>query len=251
MRTHLCFAAVAAVGIAGCGRPSPAGGGEVVAVAADLVPAATATPTPAPPQTPVAQTPAPPPAEFAFPADAAGRALPKVVTPAPPAPPPTERFGQAPTARPVPPRIADPEPTGKVALVAPPVLPAPPAGLKPAAPPERVPVALGAGADGAPAKPALPVSPGVKTKAPDVNQPPALPLLGRPAPDRASLDDPTAEPGNAAIVARPTGMPWWPAGFLRVAVPDPFELAEQVKPRVPPPAEPGLSPVPVNPQRVK
>jgi hypothetical protein len=76
-------------------------------------------------------------------------------------------------------------------------------------------------------------------------------VLARPLPDRASLDDPTADPANAAIVARPAGAPWVVAGFLRLVLPDPFELAEQVKPKVPPPAEPGLSPVPVNPQRVK
>jgi hypothetical protein len=151
----------------------------------------------------------------------------------------------------VPERIASPEPTGRVVYAAPPVLPAKAAALKPTAPPERVPGSLGTGAEAAPQKPKLPESPGVKTRAPDVNQPPPLPVLGRPVPDRASLDDPTADPANAAIVARPAGTPWVVAGFVRVVLPDPFELAEQVKPKVPPPAEPGLSPVPVNPQRVK
>ena len=36
-----------------------------------------------------------------------------------------------------------------------------------------------------------------------------------------------------------------------LSLPDPFELAGQVKPRVPPAAEPGRAPVVVDPQRVK
>jgi hypothetical protein len=232
----------------GCGQPSPPAGGEVAA-AESAVPQSAAKPDPAP--VPLTQNPPPPPQVFAFPADAAGRALPRVVTPAPPPPLPVERFGRAPLDRPMPEKIASPEPTVRVAPAVPPVLPARVAGLRPTAPPERVPVSLGAGAEAAPQKPTLPETPGVKAKAPDVNQPPPLPALGRQTADRASLDDPTAESANAAIVSRPAGMPWVVAGFLRLVLPDPFELGEQVKPKVPPPAEPGLSPVPVNPQRVR
>ena len=39
------------------------------------------------------------------------------------------------------------------------------------------------------------------------------------------------------------------AEFWRVVLPDPFELAAQVKPVVPPGADPGLTPVTVNPMR--
>jgi hypothetical protein len=46
-------------------------------------------------------------------------------------------------------------------------------------------------------------------------------------------------------------VPLAPAAFLKVAVPDPFEFGGQVKPKVAPAAEPGLTPVPVNPRRVK
>jgi hypothetical protein len=232
--------------VLGCGQPTTPAGGEIVVVAVPepAVPLPAAKPA-------LTHNPAPPPPTFAFPADAAGRALPRVVTPAAPAPLPVERFGQVPLDRPVSEKIASPEPAGRVIYAAPPVPSAKAAGLKPTDPSERVPVSLGGGADAVPSKPTLPESPGVKAKAPDVNQPPALPVLARPVPDRASLDDPTAESANAAIVSRPTGMPWVTAGFLRLVLPDPFELAEQVKPKVPPPAEPGLSLVPVNPQRVK
>jgi hypothetical protein len=123
--------------------------------------------------------------------------------------------------------------------------------LKPASPAERVPLDLGIRADARPSKPKLPESPVITTKARDANQPPGLPPLGRQLPDRASLDDPTTEPGNAAVVTRPVSVPLMQSGFLRVALPDPFELAEQVKPNVPPAAEPGVLPVPVSPPRPK
>jgi hypothetical protein len=38
---------------------------------------------------------------------------------------------------------------------------------------------------------------------------------------------------------------------LKLGIPDPFELLEQVKPNVPPKAEPSALPVPVNHPRAK
>ena len=73
--------------------------------------------------------------------------------------------------------------------------------------------------------------------------------LARQVPDRASLEDPTTEPGNAAIVLRPVSVPLMQSGFLRITLPDPFELADQVKPKVAPAAEPSAMPVIVNPAR--
>ena len=84
-----------------------------------------------------------------------------------------------------------------------------------------------------------------------MNLPPALPKLGRPLNERVSLDDPTAELGNAAIANPVVKVPLTPAAFLKVGIPDPFELGDQVKPKVAPADEPGLTPVPVNPRRVK
>jgi len=114
-----------------------------------------------------------------------------------------------------------------------------------------VPGDLGRGASAVPAKPALPIAKVVTERARDVNLPPALPTLGRSVIERMSLDDPTSELGNAAIVAPVVRVPLAPAGFLKVGIPDPFELGEQVKPKIAPDAEPGLTPVPVNPRRVK
>jgi hypothetical protein len=84
-----------------------------------------------------------------------------------------------------------------------------------------------------------------------VNLPPVMPILGRPVADRVSLDDPTAELGNAAVANPFVKMPLTPAAFLKVALPDPFELGDQIKPKVPPAAEPGMAPLSVDPPRVK
>jgi hypothetical protein len=162
----------------------------------------------------------------------------------------TEKFGQAPLAR-APSKVLDPDPVNRVVYAPTPISLPKPAGLKPASPAEKVPVDLGFGADGIPARMAFPVGAGITTRARDVNLPPDLPILGRPVPDRASLEDPTAETGNAAIANMSNTPTLLPSAFQRMGLPDPFELAEQVKPRVPPTAEPLVVPVQVNPARVK
>jgi hypothetical protein len=249
MHRLVAFVLVASLG---CNRTSsaPAVPGEVASHGSPQPAPAVASQTPTKSPPPVAPAPAAPPA-FAFPPDARGSALAKVVTSAAPAPLPVERFGEAPAERTPPAVVLFPESPVRVTHALPPVLPEKPAGLKPADPPERVPVALGAGAGVLSTRPALPDAPGITARAPDVSRPPALPPLARRVPDRASLDDPTAEPGHAVIVNRPVEFPWGPAAFLKVTVPDPFELAAQVKPGHDPAAEPGLQPVPVNPRRPK
>lgn len=250
-----CVILVVAVGVLGCSRPS-APTPEVSAAPATHDPVE---PTPPAPQRPAVAPKQPDPKKitaeeptaFVFPTDLAGKSLPKTVAPKAPPLPGTERFGQAPKDRTPPAQLLDPQPTTKLAVAPQPVLLPRPEGFKPVAPAERVPLDLGLGADGVPAKPLLPESPGVDQKARDVNLPPNLPPLGRPLPDRAPLDDPTAEPGNTVIVDRSVPPALAPSGFLKFGLPDPFELADQVKPRVPPTAEPAAFPVPVNPQRVK
>jgi hypothetical protein len=217
-----------------------------------------AAPAPEPPPVPVAArlepAPAPKPADplpFEYPADLGGEAVARVVAPGTPPLPPAERFGAAPRPRTPPARLLDPEPVTRVRYVPPP-LTAPAAGVvKPAAPRERVPADLGAGAAGVPAKPTFPVAAGITERARDVNLPPPLPTLGRPQPDRVPFDDPTAEAALAAVVGPAVRVPPPPPGFLKGTLPDPFELGEQVRPRVPPAAEPGLAPVVVDPRRVK
>ncbi|HXD85351.1 MAG TPA: hypothetical protein VN641_02580 [Urbifossiella sp.] len=241
--------------LASCSQPSPPAPPEVRVAAAKPTPTEPDAKPPAPeeklpPEPPPAEKEEPPPV-FPFPDDAAGKALPAVVAPRQPAPPPVEKFGQAPTTRRVPGKVIEPSSLPRARYAPPPLLLSGPASAAIAAPRERIPLDLGFGASAVPARPLLPESPGITLKARDVKRPPVLPSLGRQLSDRASLDDPTAEPGNAAIVSRSPTFILGVASFLKVALPDPFELAEQVKGLIPAKAEPSAAPVPVNPQRIK
>src|SRR5262245_27234004 len=233
--------------LVGCVQQQPAADPPIQPVAA-VQPVAI---TPVQPTQPIAPQPAPPPPEFAFADDLTGDALPRVVAPPAPPAPPVERLGTAPKSRSVPAKVLDPNTLAPVSYAPPPVMPPHLPVVKLTAPPEVLPLDLGAGADDVPAKPVLPVATVVKERARDVNLPPALPTLGRPVTDRVSLDDPTSDAGNAVIVAGSAKSPLSASSFLEVTVPDPFEHGWQLKPKVPPTAEPSAVPVPVNPQRVK
>ena len=132
-----------------------------------------------------------------------------------------------------------------------PVLPKQLDVMRPMPPVERVPVDLGRGTHFVPARPTLPIKAVVTKRARDVSLPPPLPILGRPAADRVSLEDPTTELANAAIVEPRVKTSFAPAAFLKVGIPDPFELSEQIKSASSPSSEPGWTLVPVNPRRVK
>jgi hypothetical protein len=184
-------------------------------------------------------------------AELTGRAFERAVAPDRPALPPIERFDVAPRPRTV---SIDPvesitSPKARVLRAA--LRPVESAGLRPAPPPERVSPDLGAGATAAPAKPKLPVAAGRTKRSRDVNLPPPLPLLGRQASDRVGFDDPTTDLSTSMITGPSAKPPIVQAPFLKLGIPNPFELAEQIMPAIPPAAEPGLSPVPVNPRRVK
>ncbi len=203
-----------------------------------------------PPPPEAKQPPAPPPV-FAFPTDLAGQAVAKAVAPSIPVRLPNEKFGLAPRPRVVPTKYLDPDATQRVTYAPAPVLPPKPPTANPVSPPEKVPVDLGFGADAVPAKPVLPVAAVVTERARDVNIPPAAPMLGRPLNSRVPFDDPTSETGNTTIVNNAAKVILGVSGFLKLDVPNPFELSEQVKPAIPATAEPSALPVPVNPQRLK
>lgn len=243
---------VLAVGLAGCAQQQPEepkGEAPAVALAPQIADAVGGEAKPQP--APKAEPPAPPPPTFPFPADQGGKALARVVTPDVARPLPAERFKAAPKPRAVPAKVLEPDATAPAHYALPPVLPPKPAPSKPASPAEKVPLELGARADGPPAKPVLPVAAVVTERARDVNLPPAAPVLGRPLNDRVSLDDPTGDLGNAVVVSGAAKVTAPTNGFVKVSVPDPFELGEQVRPKVPVTAEPVAAPVTVNPQRVK
>jgi hypothetical protein len=227
------------IGLLGCARQPPEPPQAAVAVPVEAKPAAPVHPN----DSDVA------PVESHYPLNVGARVVEQAVAPDTPALTPAERFGTAPAPRVG--RVAVPEPVAKAKYTLPPVPPAKAANVALGQPPERVPPDLGNGATAVPAKPTLPVAAGITERARDVNLPPAMPILGRPAADRVGLDDPTAELGHAAVANPPVKVALTPAAFLKVALPDPFEYGEQVRPKVPPAAEPGLTPVPVDPRRVK
>ena len=234
----------------GC-NPSPPPVAPEVTVAAVPQPEPAPKVQPAVPLAPKKEEPPAPPTTFPFPTDATGKELPRVVKP--PAPPslPVEKLGLAPKVRLAPAMVLDPAPLPKMTYALPPLPADKPASILPTAPAERVPLDLGFGASAVPAKPTFPEAPGIAIKARDVNLPPDLVPLGRQLADRASLEDPTAEHGNATIVTRTPTPVLGQSGFLKVVLPDPFELGEHVKSKVLPTAEPSPAPVVINPQRVK
>jgi len=246
MRLVCSFAWVAVVAV-GCHRESPPAPPAVAAVEPAPEPVAPVVPVPVAVQ-PTPPPPPPPPPVFPFPNDTAGKELPKVVAPRAPAPLPIERLGTAPKER-APSAAVSADFLGKLAYTPPPALPKRSAGFAPHAPAEHVPFDLGVGAAAVPARPTFVVQKAEPVRAPDVTQPPPLTSLARQVPDRASLEDPAAEPAGAVIVNRVVSPAVGVAEFWRVVLPDPFELAAQVKPVVPLGADPGLAPVTVSPMR--
>jgi hypothetical protein len=170
------------------------------------------------------KAPAPDGAEFAFPTDTGGKLLGQVLAPAddggrpPEVPRPVKR--RAPRILEVPDKpLAPPPGPGLVpALAAKGArLPLRPHLVSPEdldQPQERVQL---------PEDRLLPATERARAEAADANAPADLPFLAQPAPDRASLEDPTADASTAAALAAPLPRRAMPAPFLRLAVPEPFE----------------------------
>jgi hypothetical protein len=66
----------------------------------------------------------------------------------------------------------------------------------------------------------------------DVNKPMPVPILAKPLPDRASVDDITSDASNAAAVSATMPERTKPAPFQKVTLPDPFENRKPVAPAV-------------------
>ena len=192
------------------------------------------------------------PTAFEYPADLGGEAVASAVAPDRPTLTP-DRTAPAPKPRTPPAGLLEPAVlTPRPSLKLPPPSPAASAvAARPVPPRERVPAEFGRGSEQVPARPTFRVAAGVTQRARDARLPPPMPTLGRPLAERVSLDDPTADLANAAVVGPPPRVPAAPAAFQKASVPDPFELGEQIRPKIPPSAEPGLAPVPVDPRRVK
>ncbi len=230
-----------AFGVGGCSRPTVESIPEPPPAVQIVDPAA---PDPATP-------PAPPAPTFSFQPDLTGKELPRVVVPGVGGPLRGERSAPEPKTRSVPKKVADPDALASARYSLPPLPPPRRPGARPAAPAEKLPANFSAAGEDPSARPILPVALIITEKARDVNVPPPAPVLGRPAPDRVSLDDPTSDLANAEVVAGVVKTPLAPSAFLKVTIPDPFELAGQLKPSVPPSLAPAPEPVPVNPERPK
>jgi hypothetical protein len=74
-----------------------------------------------------------------------------------------------------------------------------------------------------PQLPSLPDAGRVRVPSVDVNEPLALPVLAHPVPDRASLDDPTAEASVEAALTATIPPRTAKAPFLKMTLPDPYD----------------------------
>jgi hypothetical protein len=111
-----------------------------------------------------------------------------------------------------------------------------PAGkeVRPVALAERVPADLGGGLPRLPERGELPTGPLVRRDGRDVSKPADLPILSnRPVPDRAPLTDPTLEFTARSVISVSLPLRSVQVGFLRIALPDPFEHADAARPRTP------------------
>jgi hypothetical protein len=160
---------------------------------------------------------------FAFPEDAGGVLLAKVLPPKEPEAPRTDRT--EPARQPMTSRRID-----LPALPLPPnhaTMPRLPAPAKTA--PLRPRLVLDETPSGLPDSPILPQLPSlpdggrVRVPSVDVNQPIPLSMLARPVADRASLDDPTADASAASALAAPIPSRTTKAPFLKLTLPDPYD----------------------------
>jgi hypothetical protein len=183
---------------------------------------------------------------FRFPDDSGGELLGKLLTPPVKPAPGEDRTG--------------PHRFARSSAVESPRLPLPPTRLEPARMPaqnvsgltrpgplpEGVPLLSYYGKPEPPEAPRLTAGEPVREPSVDVNRPLPLPVLGQETPDRAPVDDPTAEASLAAALAAPLPQRTTPAPFLRLGVPDPFENRRTV--RLPAPAEEPAVPVSASPR---
>jgi hypothetical protein len=172
--------------------------------------------------------------DFRFPDDAGGKALAKSLAPA--APPPMRiaaKAGQRERRLPAfldSPLSSLPAAAGNVPRLS------LPAGkeVRPVALAERVPADLGGGLPRLPERGELPTGPLVRRDGRDVSKPADLPILSnRPVPDRAPLTDPTLEFTARSVISVSLPLRSVQVGFLRIALPDPFEHADAARPRTP------------------
>jgi hypothetical protein len=228
-RRYLVIPALFAVG---CGKPPVSGGvtqGPSIAVADQALEVKDAAQA-------KKETVAAPLAEggvFQFTDDDGGKLLAKRLAPPAPAPIGPPRVTLSPRDRQLPGSIANPEIPGALGSLAPPHLPLPSRiDFQPMPLPDRVPAEISQSVPSTPERIVFPVGSLAKNDTPDVKQPTALPILARPTPDRASLEDPTVEFTAQSIINNNLPLRSTTAPFVKVTLPDPFENVEAAKVKV-------------------
>lgn len=89
-----------------------------------------------------------------------------------------------------------------------------------------------------PQRVSLPAGGRVRLPSLDIYQPTPLPFLAQPVSDRAPLDDPTGTSSTQAALAAVPPVRSEPVPFVRMPLPDPFELHHTVRLRLPLPEDP-------------
>jgi hypothetical protein len=159
---------------------------------------------------------------FRFPEDRGGVLLQKVLTPEVPRSTLQERV-TAPRRTPTPPSLESPT------LPLPPAVPIEsrlPVGARKDTLQPRLTIEETLGGGHAPVLPqttTFSTSDRVRISSVDVNQPPPLPILAQPVPDRASLDDATGDASAAAVLSGTMPERANPVPFQKLTIPDPFE----------------------------
>jgi hypothetical protein len=80
-----------------------------------------------------------------------------------------------------------------------------------------------------PQEPTFWIAEKVRVPSPDVNQAMPLPILGKPVPDRASLEDASLESSHVASLAGVMPVRTIAAPYMRFTIPNPFEHREAVQ----------------------
>jgi hypothetical protein len=178
---------------------------------------------------------------FKFTDDDAGKIFSKILVPLPP-PPLSPLATKAQSERILPAGIAEPRPATLPSSLVPVRIPLPSrVDARPSPLPERVPADIAGLHSDRPERIELPVGGLTRLATPDVRQPVTVPILGRPVPDRASLDDPTAEFTASSVFNKNLPLRTTAAPFVKTNLPDPFENSEAAKVKIAPKEDPATS----------
>lgn len=172
------------------------------------------------------------PTEFRFADDAEGKALAELLTPAATAAksPDAEKRSK-PLERTLPEDVADPSRMATLNGLPPARLPNPPAGaVLPRPLPDRSPYDLGGLSLPSPGPVRLPDGALTRVEGSgELSRPAPLPVLGKPVPDRASLEDPTVDFTAKSVTLETIPLRSEPDAHSKINLPDPFELRDTIR----------------------